>query len=86
MLVCAPLSIPLQLIIDPFGSLRQADGVEVEVAVEDDRSAGERSGQGAGEAAQEHVLTCGTTEHNASPRGRFNPAALGGGEEAWRRH
>ncbi len=32
----------------------------MEVAVEDDRAAGESSSQSAGEATQEHILTCNT--------------------------
>lgn len=60
----APL-IPLHLVVHRLGSLRQADGVQVEVAVEDDGAAAESSGQSAGEAAHKHVLTCGTTQtHN----------------------
>lgn len=60
--------IPLHLIVGQFGSLGQADGVQVKVAVEDDRATGERSGQRAGEAAQKHILSCRTTKHNTSPR------------------
>lgn len=61
--------IPLHLIVNGFGSLGQADGVQVKVAVEDDRATGERSGQRTGKAAQKHILTCRTTKHNMSPRG-----------------
>lgn len=61
--------IPLPLIVHQFASLGQADGVQVKVAVEDGRATGESSGQSAGKAAQKHILTCRTTEHNMSPRG-----------------
>ncbi|TNN85873.1 hypothetical protein EYF80_003717 [Liparis tanakae] len=41
-----------------------ADGIQVEVAVEDDRAARERAGESAGEAAHKHVLTCNAkTQH-----------------------
>lgn len=47
-----------QFVIHVFGFLCQGDGVQVEVAVENDRAASESSSKGAGEAAQEQVLTC----------------------------
>lgn len=50
--------------VDGFGPLGQADGVQVKVAVKNDGSTGERSGQSAGKAAQKHVLTCSTRKHN----------------------
>lgn len=48
-----------QLFIHISGFLCQGDGVQVEVAVENGGAASESSGKGAGEAAQEQVLTCG---------------------------
>lgn len=50
--------LPLQLFIHIFGFLGQGDGVQVEVAVENGGAASESSSEGAGEAAQEQILTC----------------------------
>lgn len=44
--------------IHKFCFLGQGDGVQVEVAVENDRTAGESSSESAGEPAQKHILTC----------------------------
>lgn len=50
--------LPFQLVIHIFGFLCQTNGIQVEVAVENGGATSERSSQGAGEAAQEQVLTC----------------------------
>lgn len=49
--------LPFQFVIHVFCFLRQGDGVHVEVAVENGGAAGESSGEGAGKATQEQVLT-----------------------------
>lgn len=54
--------IPLQLVVHQLGSLGQADGVQVEVPLEEDGATAESSGQSAGEAAHKHVLTCRTNQ------------------------
>lgn len=60
--------LPFQLFIHIFGFLCQGDGVQVEVAVENGGAASESSSKGAGEAAQEQVLTCRYEEGNKTER------------------
>lgn len=50
--------LPFQLLIHIFGFLCQSDGIQVKVAVENGGATSESSGEGAGKAAQEQVLTC----------------------------
>merc|ERR1719419_1423249 len=55
--VCMHL-LPFQFAVNKSHFLRQGDGIQMEVAVENDRAAGESSGQGASEATYKHILTC----------------------------
>lgn len=60
--------LPFQLVIHIFGFLCQSDGVQVEVAVENGGTTSESSGEGAGETAQEQVLTYSVTRGNKAER------------------
>lgn len=46
------------LLAEMFHSLRQSDGVQVEVAVENDRAAGQGSGEGAAKSTRKQILAC----------------------------
>lgn len=56
--------LPFQFGIKNFCFLCQGDGIQMKVAVEDDRAAGESSSKSAGKATQKHILTCNTKTRN----------------------